>query len=644
MAITPFKTWISGEVLTASDLNSSFSHITSNAASLISPLTAALDMNGLELILDVDGDTSITADSDDIIHFKLQGIDLFIMNGATATAVNGLTFLASATGSAVQVQAQGSDTDISINLVPKGSGIVQAGGTALLTGGASNTMTSTDAGAAIGPAFILDRNSATPAANDVIGGLQFKGRDSGAGTDTYAQIHAEIDDPTAASEDGAVSIHTALAGTLAERLRISDAITAKRALNLAEGADVASAATCDIWAKDGNTIHVTGSTGPITSFGTAPQAGAWRFVIFDSTPTITHGSNLALPGGENIVAAAGDIAFVYADTTTQFDVLYFPVSGRSVIENQPANLLINGAFRINQRAPATNADDTYAHDRWYVLTQTSTIAVSTLTDVEDGTPCMARLTQSQASAQRMGYAQIIEGKNCKHLRGSKVAFRFRRMRISASQAVRYAILEWTGTEDSVTSDVVNDWTSSTYTAGNFFLGSNLTVSGVTSHTPSAATLTDGPILTVTLGSSFNNLIVMVWTEGTAAQNVTLDLAKAKLTQGIDPGEFRPESYSVELARCQRYFWRSQYGTGFPAIAGYNSTGGGEYISIQFPVEMRTTPTALVSGTWNTSNNGGVSVAFGSVNGLSLLLTISATGTYFAIPNSSDDYLQADAEL
>lgn len=131
MAISPFKTWISGEVLTASDLNSSFSHITSNAASLISPLTAALDMNGLELILDADADTSITADTDDVIHFKLQGNDLFIMNGATASAVNGLTWLASATGNAVQVQAQGSDTDISINLVPKGAGTVQVNGAAI---------------------------------------------------------------------------------------------------------------------------------------------------------------------------------------------------------------------------------------------------------------------------------------------------------------------------------------------------------------------------------------------------------------------------------------------------------------------------------------------------------------------------------
>lgn len=359
MAITPFKTWISGEVLTASDLNSSFSHITSNAASLISPLTAALDMNGLELILDADADTSITADTDDIIHFKLQGSDLFIMNGATATAVNGLTWMASAAGSAVQVQAHGSDTDISINLVPKGAGTLQVGGTAVTTGGASNTFTSTDAGATVGPVLILDRNSASPAAADVLGGLQFKGRDSGAGTDTYAQIQAEIVDQTAASEDGRLAFHTAVAGTSAERLRIDDAITASRAINRAKGADIASAATTNIWATDGNSVHVTGTT-TITSFGTAPQAGAERWVTFDGALVLTHGTNLNLPGAASITTAAGDVARVFADTTTQFDVQYFRASGRALVPTPPNP--IRGMGLSNNGTDANNDIDIAAGD------------------------------------------------------------------------------------------------------------------------------------------------------------------------------------------------------------------------------------------------------------------------------------------
>ena len=99
------------------------------------------------------------------------------------------------------------------------------------------------------------------------------------------------------------------------------------AINESEGTAVVSAATCDIWATNGNTVHVTGSTGPITSFGTAPRVGARRWVIFDSTPILTHSANLNLPDAVNYQVVAGDMAYIYADTTTQFDVLIFRSDG-----------------------------------------------------------------------------------------------------------------------------------------------------------------------------------------------------------------------------------------------------------------------------------------------------------------------------
>ena len=124
MAVTVFKTFSSGEVLTASDLNSSLTQFTTNGEDFGTPATKAHDMNGFEFILDADADTSITADTDDVIHFRLQAQDLFIMDGDAGTAVNGLTLQASATGADVVIVAQGSDTDIDLDIQAKGAGQV----------------------------------------------------------------------------------------------------------------------------------------------------------------------------------------------------------------------------------------------------------------------------------------------------------------------------------------------------------------------------------------------------------------------------------------------------------------------------------------------------------------------------------------
>lgn len=80
--------------------------------------------------------------------------------------------------------------------------------------GTIGTLTSTDAGAAVGPVLDLFRNSASPAANDVLGAFAFTGKDSGGGTDTYGRIIAAIVDQTATSEDGQFVLQTAQAGTL----------------------------------------------------------------------------------------------------------------------------------------------------------------------------------------------------------------------------------------------------------------------------------------------------------------------------------------------------------------------------------------------------------------------------------------------
>ena len=68
-----------------------------------------------------------------------NGNELFLLT-ATSSAVNELTFANAATGNAPAFTASGGDTNININLVPKGSGVVQQNGATLATMGKAIAM------------------------------------------------------------------------------------------------------------------------------------------------------------------------------------------------------------------------------------------------------------------------------------------------------------------------------------------------------------------------------------------------------------------------------------------------------------------------------------------------------------------------
>ena len=55
------------------------------------PVGGAIDMNGVELVLDADADTTITADTDDQIDIKIAGADDFQFTANTFTAQSGST-------------------------------------------------------------------------------------------------------------------------------------------------------------------------------------------------------------------------------------------------------------------------------------------------------------------------------------------------------------------------------------------------------------------------------------------------------------------------------------------------------------------------------------------------------------------------
>ena len=80
------------------------------------------------------------------------------------------------------------------------------------SGTAPVRVVSSDAGASQGPFIDIARTSASPAASDALGGVRFRGMDSGGNETLYTQFRSRIIDPTDGSEDGALEFVVAVGG------------------------------------------------------------------------------------------------------------------------------------------------------------------------------------------------------------------------------------------------------------------------------------------------------------------------------------------------------------------------------------------------------------------------------------------------
>ena len=97
------------------------------------------------------------------------------------------------------------------------------GGLTITTDDNTDTLTlvSTDADASIGPNLDFYRNSSSPADNDLIGLMSFRGRNDNSQDVDYAKILTQIADASDGTEDGILDIRTILAGSEVQRVVFS---------------------------------------------------------------------------------------------------------------------------------------------------------------------------------------------------------------------------------------------------------------------------------------------------------------------------------------------------------------------------------------------------------------------------------------
>lgn len=138
--------------------------------------------------------------------------------------------------------------------------------------------------------------------------------------------------------------------------------------------NITSTATTDIWSTSGNLVGITGST-TITSFDTAPNNGAFRWVRFASAITLTHGANLKLPNNADYTTSTADLLFVIAQTTTQHEVKILRFEGTPVITATAAETVdTSGPSSTKPLTPAGfGGTNTLAADGFYTFPDGYTI-------------------------------------------------------------------------------------------------------------------------------------------------------------------------------------------------------------------------------------------------------------------------------
>jgi hypothetical protein len=276
----------------------------------------------------------------------------------------------------------------------------------------------------------------------------------------------------------------------------------------------------------------------------------------------------------------------------------------SAITAASQNAIINGNMMVAQRGTSftstggANNDDTYTLDRWYILSDgNDAIDVTQSTNAPTGGLNSIALDVETIN-KKFGIAQIIEQKNCIGLIGQTVTLSFK-ARVSSTTKldnVKAAIVAWSGTADTVTSDIVSAWgvegTNPTLIANATYENTPANLNVTTSWASYSVT---APVDT----ASTNNIIVFIWSDVTdTTLGDFLYVTDVQLEYGSVPTRFAIHGGGIdgEISACQRYYQRYNFpvATGAGLISGVSvNTTIVDIIYIP-PSEFRIAPTSIDS--------------------------------------------------
>lgn len=310
------------------------------------------------------------------------------------------------------------------------------------------------------------------------------------------------------------------------------------------------------------------------------------------------------------------------------------------------NVLINGDFKVWQRGTSFtwSSGQPYTADRWCITPGgTAAFSASRQTASLDGFQYCFRLqrTAANTNTSALYVSQPIETITSIPLANKQITFSFNARAganfSAASSILNVRIITGTGTD------------------GNFLAA---TLTGQATLLDTTATLTTSWqkfTYSVLVPSGVNQIqpVLLYTPTGTAGADDYFEITGVQLEQNYQPTPFEQRPIGVELALCQRYFYKAVFTGGSLAFAtGYYANASLFYWSAAFPVTMRRQPDIAQVSMIVDSNVGG-----GAVGALTQKSSAYTFGAYAAAAtngtagqggvlqsSSNTSSIQADAEL
>jgi hypothetical protein len=262
------------------------------------------------------------------------------------------------------------------------------------------------------------------------------------------------------------------------------------------------------------------------------------------------------------------------------------------------NKIINGDFRINQRAFTSTTSAVYGFDRWFSQASGGTVTYSAQTFTLGTAPVagyegvnFARIetTSQSAASDRAQLIQRIE--SVRTLAGETATVSFWAKAASGTPKIAFEIDQSFGSGGSPSSSVRTP--AGQVTLSTSWQRYSLTVAIPSINGKTLGTANNDSVAVnfwVSAGSDFN-----ARTGTLGIQSNTFDIWGVQLEAGSTASDFQTATGTIqgELAACQRYYYRATVTTTGQHFGNGNVQDATTALfALPLPVVMRTSPTAL----------------------------------------------------